>query len=107
MSFRQRNKIKKKESCDSRVTLEAKHIETLSEFKLQKINQKDNEKRLKYLEKELDKINLKNRQINLFYKELFNKSIIDFGCGEGHFLINIHNNFKHKKLLGIDIFIPD
>lgn len=55
----------------------------------------------------IDKINLKNKQVNLFNKELYNKSIIDFGCGEGHFLMNIHNNIKHKKLLGIDIFIPD
>ena len=49
MSFRQRNKIKKKESCDSRVTLEAKQIETLSDFKIQKINEKNNEKKLKFL----------------------------------------------------------
>jgi hypothetical protein len=59
MSFRQRNKIMKKESCDSRVTLEAKHIDTLSDFKIQKINEKKNEKKLKFLNIQLEQINKK------------------------------------------------
>ena len=31
------------------------------------------------------KIELKNKQITLFKNEIYNKSIIDFGCGEGLF----------------------
>ena len=52
------------------------------------------------------KISLKNNHVKLFKKELHNKSIIDFGCGEGFFLRNIKNNIKHKELVGVDIFIP-
>lgn len=52
------------------------------------------------------KIELKNKQIFLFKKELYNKSIIDFGCGEGFFLKNIEKKLKHKSLFGVDIFIP-
>ncbi len=52
------------------------------------------------------KISLKNNHVKLFKKELFNKSIIDFGCGEGLFLRNIYKNIKHKDLVGVDIFIP-
>ena len=54
----------------------------------------------------LKKISLKDNHVKLFSKELFNKSIIDFGCGEGLFLRNIKKNIKHKDLVGVDIFIP-
>lgn len=54
-----------------------------------------------------DKIASKNKQVQLFQKELINKSIIDFGCGEGLFLMNIQKNIPHKKLVGVDIFIPE
>ena len=58
---------------------------------------------------ENQKINIskKNRQVILFGAELKNKSVIDFGCGEGSFLMNIQKNIPYKNLLGVDIFIPD
>lgn len=58
---------------------------------------------------ENQKINIekKNKQVILFGNELKNKSVIDFGCGEGSFLMNIQKNIPHKKLLGVDIFIPE
>ncbi|WP_114751633.1 class I SAM-dependent methyltransferase [Pleomorphovibrio marinus] len=49
----------------------------------------------------------KDPQVTLFEKELRGKSIIDFGCGEGFFLMNIHKNLTYKKLTGVDVFIPD
>jgi len=42
----------------------------------------------------------------LFKKELINKSILDVGCGQGHFLLSIKNNFNYKRLVGLDISIP-
>lgn len=54
-----------------------------------------------------DKIATKNPQVTLFQKELRNKSIIDFGCGEGFFLMNIQKNIPYKKLTGVDVFIPE
>ena len=43
----------------------------------------------------------------LFEKELKGKSIIDFGCGEGYFLMNIQKKIPFKKLTGVDVFIPE
>lgn len=53
------------------------------------------------------KIATKDKQVSLFEKELYNRSIIDFGCGEGLFLHNIFKNIPHKNLVGVDIFIPE
>ncbi|MFN5422040.1 MAG: class I SAM-dependent methyltransferase [bacterium] len=49
----------------------------------------------------------KDNQVSLFEKELKNKSIIDFGCGEGLFLFNILKKIPYKNLVGVDIFIPE
>jgi SAM-dependent methyltransferase len=54
-----------------------------------------------------DKIITKNPQVALFERELRGKSIIDFGCGEGFFLMNIHKKLPHKILRGVDVFIPE
>jgi uncharacterized protein YutD len=32
-----------------------------------------------------EKLSLKNKHVRLFEKEIINKSVIDFGCGEGFF----------------------
>jgi SAM-dependent methyltransferase len=53
------------------------------------------------------KIAGKDPQVTLFEKELRGKSIIDFGCGEGHFLMNIQKKLPYKKLTGVDVFIPE
>lgn len=89
------------------------------------IHEKDGEKReklydefysnlLKFYERttKLDdsleiKIASKDPQVTLFEKELTGKSIIDFGCGEGHFLMNIQKKLPYKKLTGVDVFIPE
>jgi tRNA G46 methylase TrmB len=44
--------------------------------------------------------------VKLFAKELKNKSVLDVGCGEGHFLASIARNLPHKKLVGMDVSIP-
>jgi SAM-dependent methyltransferase len=54
-----------------------------------------------------DRIATKNPQVTLFEKELKGKSIIDFGCGEGYFLMNIQKKLPYKKLAGVDVFIPE
>jgi SAM-dependent methyltransferase len=54
-----------------------------------------------------DRIATKNPQVTLFEKELKGKSIIDFGCGEGYFLMNIQKKIPYKKLAGVDVFIPE
>ncbi len=43
----------------------------------------------------------------LFEKELRNKRIIDFGCGNGSFLKTLARNYEYKSLTGIDVFIDD
>lgn len=53
------------------------------------------------------RIATKDPQVSLFEKELSGKSIIDFGCGEGYFLMNIQKKLPYKKLTGVDVFIPD
>ena len=47
-----------------------------------------------------------DKLVNLFAKELRNKSVLDIGCGEGHFLAGIARMLPHKKLAGIDVSIP-
>lgn len=54
-----------------------------------------------------ERIATKDPQVTLFEKELKGKSIIDFGCGEGYFLMNIQKKIPYKKLTGVDVFIPD
>lgn len=54
-----------------------------------------------------DRIKMKDLQVTLFGKELKNKSIIDFGCGEGCFLMNLQRNLPNKSLTGVDVFIPE
>ena len=65
----------------------------------------------KYIQKLLRdkgaKLSEKDKHIRLFEKEIINKSVIDFGCGEGLFLKNIQKNIPYKKLVGVDIFIPN
>lgn len=58
-----------------------------------------------------DESNLNNKYkvMNLFKKELSNKSILDIGCGKGNFLLNVEKNIKHKRLVGVDVsdtFLP-
>jgi SAM-dependent methyltransferase len=54
-----------------------------------------------------ERIATKDPQVTLFEKELKGKSIIDFGCGEGYFLMNIQKKIPYKKLTGVDVFIPE
>jgi len=44
--------------------------------------------------------------VRLFSKELMSKSVLDVGCGEGHFLASISKNLRHKELVGLDVSIP-
>jgi 2-polyprenyl-3-methyl-5-hydroxy-6-metoxy-1,4-benzoquinol methylase len=53
------------------------------------------------------KIRSKDSQVKLFEHDIKNKSIIDFGCGEGLFLMNIKRNLPYKFLTGVDVYIPD
>lgn len=41
-----------------------------------------------------------------FRKELEGRSILDVGCGEGHFLVSVSRLLDHGELLGLDISIP-
>ena len=50
--------------------------------------------------------NPKDKIVRLFRKELEGKSILDVGCGEGHFLESISRQLTHKSLVGIDVSIP-
>ena len=50
--------------------------------------------------------NPKGKTVRLFRKELENKSILDIGCGEGHFLAELDARIKHRRLTGIDVAIP-
>jgi 2-polyprenyl-3-methyl-5-hydroxy-6-metoxy-1,4-benzoquinol methylase len=47
-----------------------------------------------------------DKLVSLFAKELRNKSVLDIGCGEGHFLTSISRKLPHKKLAGIDVSTP-
>ena len=50
--------------------------------------------------------NPKDYIVRLFSKELRDKSILEVGCGEGHFLESIARNLPHNKLVGIDVSMP-
>lgn len=51
--------------------------------------------------------NPKAKQVKLFQNELSGKSILDVGCGQGYFLASIATQLKHKRLVGIDVSIPE
>ena len=51
-------------------------------------------------------VNPKDKTVRKFAKELRNKSILDVGCGEGHFLASVAKHLPHKKLVGIDVSTP-
>lgn len=51
--------------------------------------------------------NPKDKYVNLFAKELESSSIVDYGCGQGHMLQSINNLLTTKKLVGIDVVIPE
>src|SRR5690554_1320327 len=101
--------------------IEAFHLENLYHKKLNQ--EKDQEKReLLYQEfyskllqfygrtasnkDDVDHVRTKDPQVRLFGSDLKNKSIIDFGCGEGSFLLNIKENLPYKSLTGVDVYIP-
>jgi 2-polyprenyl-3-methyl-5-hydroxy-6-metoxy-1,4-benzoquinol methylase len=46
------------------------------------------------------------RKALLFKKELYNKSILEIGCGRGAFLISVFKSYKFKKLTGLDVSLP-
>ena len=77
MSFKTKNKIKKKDDFDTRVTLEAKHNEKINIFDLERRNMIQKKKELKRLEDKYNYIN-KKKNINLTEKEMNIKlSILD------------------------------
>lgn len=41
--------------------------------------------------------------VQLFKKEIENKSILEVGCGTGNFLFSVARRLKHQKLVGVDI----
>lgn len=49
--------------------------------------------------------NPKDKLANLFRKELANNSILEVGCGEGHFLESVARLIPHRELVGLDISI--
>ncbi len=55
----------------------------------------------------IDGINLKDKYVKLFSKELENASVIDYGSGQGHMLQSIDKQLKTKSLTGIDVVIPE
>lgn len=48
-------------------------------------------------------INPKRQFVRLFSRELSGRSILDVGCGQGHFLKAVSELLPHKRLAGIDI----
>ena len=77
MSFKTKNKIKKKEDFDTRVTLEAKHDEKLKLFEFEKMSINKKKKELKKLEDKYAYIN-KKKNIELNEEEMKMKlSIFD------------------------------
>lgn len=44
----------------------------------------------------------KDRFVRLFRRELEGRSILDVGCGEGHFLLSVKRLLRHGSLAGID-----
>lgn len=57
-------------------------------------------------EVEYSEHNPKDKYVKLFAPELSGKSIIDYGCGQGHMLVSISNLLQVKSLTGIDVSIP-
>lgn len=53
------------------------------------------------------RINPKDQMVRLFAHELENRSVIDFGCGQGYMLQSIAKNLSTGKLRGVDVYIPD
>lgn len=51
--------------------------------------------------------NPKDKTVHLFEKELNQKSVIDFGCGQGYMLQSICKKLNASKLTGVDVYIPD
>jgi len=51
--------------------------------------------------------NSNDKMVRIFDKELKNKSVLDVGCGTGRFLKTIACSLPHKKLVGIDISVPN
>lgn len=49
----------------------------------------------------------KDATVKLLRPELEGQSILDVGCGGGDFLLSCDRNLKHKKLLGLDVFVKD
>ncbi len=62
MSFKTKNKVKKKEDFDNRVTLDAKHNEKINEFQCNLIESQNKKKELKRLQKKMEIFN--NRKLN-------------------------------------------
>ncbi|MHA1989266.1 MAG: class I SAM-dependent methyltransferase, partial [Promethearchaeota archaeon] len=48
-------------------------------------------------------IDVKNRIVQLFKKELNKKSILDIGCGNGEFLKIVADKLDTEELVGLDI----
>lgn len=51
--------------------------------------------------------NPKDKYTKLFRKELKNKSVVDYGCGQGQMLLSIDRLLPVKKLVGIDVVFPE
>lgn len=47
-----------------------------------------------------------DRLVRFFRRELEGKSILDVGCGTGHFLASVAKQLNHKQLVGLDVSIP-
>ena len=62
MSFKTKNKVKKKEDFDTRVTLDAKHNEKLNEFQSNLLLNQKKKRELKRTEKKLEIF--KERKLN-------------------------------------------
>ena len=95
MSFKTKNKIKKKEDFDTRVTLEAKHNQKLDMFDFQKKKIIQKKKELKKLEDKYNYIN-KKKNIDLTEEELKTKLSILDKINEAKKYIN--NNEQNKDI---------
>ena len=60
-----------------------------------------------YTKSKKEEHNSKLKYVRLFEKEIKNKSVIDFGCGQGDMLLAIASQVPFKSLTGIDVFIPE
>ena len=78
-----------------------KRIEIYNEFysKLMHVYQRTQSKEEEH--------NSKLKYVRLFEKEIKNKSVIDFGCGQGDMLLAIAKQLPFKSLTGVDVFIPE